>query len=122
MAGLRGCRAAGLSGARMSMSEPTRHGNRARLEARRLDGEPRRLAFAALQAAVDGVVITDRDGVVEWSNGAFSQITGYTLEEIRGRNLRLLKSGKQDSGFYERLWKTILAGCAWTGQMINRRK
>jgi len=81
-----------------------------------------RLQSAALEAAASVVVITDRDGRIEWVNPAFTGVTGYTLEEVRGQNPRILKSGKQDQAFYENLWNTILCGQVWRGEMINRRK
>ena len=49
-------------------------------------------------------------------------MTGYTRDEIVGRNPRILKSGSQDSSFYRGLWQTILAGNVWRGQMVNKRK
>ena len=57
-----------------------------------------------------------------WSNPAFSQMTGYTEDEIIGQNPRILKSGKYDAEFYHSLWDTILAGYVWHGELINRRK
>ncbi|HEV2323277.1 MAG TPA: PAS domain S-box protein [Terracidiphilus sp.] len=82
-----------------------------------------RLQSAAMEAAANGIVITDAQGRIEWSNPAFSSLTGYSFEEAVGRNPRaLLKSGKQGPAFYEELWATILAGNVWSGEMINRRK
>ena len=49
-------------------------------------------------------------------------MTGYSGEEVLGKNTRILKSGKQDSAFYASMWATLLAGQVWTGEMINRRK
>jgi len=82
-----------------------------------------RLQAAALHAAADAIVITDRAGVIEWVNPAFSQLTGYTAEEALGKNPRdLVKSGTQPPAFYRELWETILAGRTWHGEMVNRRK
>ncbi|MCR4339822.1 MAG: PAS domain S-box protein [Gemmatimonadaceae bacterium] len=81
------------------------------------------LQSAALNAAADAVVITDHAGAIEWVNPAFTQLTGYTAEEAVGKNSRdLVKSGKHDQAFYKDFWETILAGRAWHGEMINRRK
>jgi nitrogen fixation negative regulator NifL len=78
---------------------------------------------AALEAAANSVVITDRDGVIQWVNPAFTALTGYTHEEAIGKNPRdLVKSGRQDQAFYKNLWDTILAGRAWSGEIVNRRK
>jgi two-component system cell cycle sensor histidine kinase/response regulator CckA len=69
------------------------------------------------------VAITDRLGTIEWVNVAFTEITGYTLDEAIGRNPRdLVKSGVQDQAHYTRLWDTVLTGQVWRGEMINRRK
>jgi diguanylate cyclase (GGDEF)-like protein/PAS domain S-box-containing protein len=80
------------------------------------------LQVAALQAAANSIVITDNQGTILWTNQAFSQLTGYSAEEVLGKNLRLLKSGEQDAAFYAALWNTITAGNVWHGEVINRKK
>jgi PAS domain S-box-containing protein len=81
------------------------------------------LRGAALTAAANAIVITDRNGTIEWVNPAFTNLTGYAFAEAVGRNPRnLLKSGKQSHAFYRDLWATITAGLAWRGEMTNRRK
>ncbi|MFC1910396.1 PAS domain-containing protein [Chloroflexota bacterium] len=86
------------------------------------DAEKRRVQAAAMEAAANGIVITDNAGTIEWVNLAFSRFTGYTREEIIGKHTRILKSGKQDPAFYKTLWETITAGGVWRGELINRRK
>jgi PAS domain S-box-containing protein len=81
-----------------------------------------RLLAAALQAAANAIVITDASGQILWVNPAFTRLTGYTLDEARGHNPRMLKSGHHDQGFYARLWQTILSGEVFRGNMLNRRK
>ncbi len=81
-----------------------------------------RLQGAALDAAANGIAITDVNGNTVWVNPAFTRMTGYDMEEIRGKNLRVLKSGNHDKAFYTQLWRTILAGQVWQGEMTNRRK
>jgi PAS domain S-box-containing protein len=76
----------------------------------------------ALEAAANSIVITDRQGAIAWVNQAFTRMTGYTSDEVLGRNPRLLKSGEQDASYYEGLWRTILAGKVWHGELTNRRK
>jgi diguanylate cyclase (GGDEF)-like protein/PAS domain S-box-containing protein len=85
--------------------------------------ETLRLPNAAMTAAANAIVITDRDGSIVWANPAFSTLTDYTLAEAVGKNPRdLVKSGQQERAVYEEMWATILAGRIWHGQIMNRRK
>lgn len=77
----------------------------------------------ALDAAANAIVITDPDGYIEWANKAFTELSGYTLDEARGlRPGDVVQSGHQDDEFYQALWDTILSGKVWQGRVINRRK
>jgi PAS domain S-box-containing protein len=69
-----------------------------------------------------GIVVTNRDGIIEYVNSAFTNISGYVMEEILGKTPRILKSGKHSDSFYRKLWKTILSGKVWRGEIVNRRK
>ncbi|MCX6220844.1 MAG: ATP-binding protein [Bacteroidia bacterium] len=80
------------------------------------------LQSTALNAAANAILITHRDGHIEWVNPAFTKLTGYRLEEVTGAYPRSLKSGKHDAVFYKNLWDTILAGEIWQGEIINKRK
>ncbi len=80
------------------------------------------LQSAALNAAANVIVITDKSGDIVWANEAFTRHTGYTLEEALGHNPRMLKSGVQSKEFYEDLWTTVTAGEVWHGELKNRRK
>ncbi len=68
------------------------------------------------------VVITDRDGTIEYVNPKFTEVTGYTLEEAVGQTPRFLKSGRQSPEFYKELWDAIVAGEDWNGTFCNLRK
>ncbi|MBI5881957.1 MAG: PAS domain S-box protein [Elusimicrobia bacterium] len=85
----------------------------------------RKLA-AAIEGASEMVVVTDPEGAIEYANPAFCSVTGYSREEIVGeivgRNPRVLKSGRHDRAFYERMWSEVLAGRPWKGRVTNRRK
>ena len=81
-----------------------------------------RLLTTAIEAAANGVCITDREGVVQWVNPAFTAITGYTQHEMVGQTPRLLKAGVQPTSFYKQMWNTILAGRVWHGELSNRHK
>lgn len=76
----------------------------------------------AVEQTADGVVITGKDGVIEYVNPAFEEQTGYTRSEAIGQNPRILKSGVHGTEFYETLWGTILAGRTFRGEIINKRK
>ena len=80
-----------------------------------------RLATAVDQAA-EGIVITDAVGLILYVNPAFERTSGYPRSEVIGQNPRLLKSGKQEPAFYERMWSVLTQGRVWSGHLINRRK
>ena len=84
--------------------------------------EERHLQSTALSATANAVIITDRNGIIQFVNPAFAAISGYSAGEAIGQNPRLLKSGMQDRAFYNRLWDTILAGRVWQSEVVNRRK
>ncbi len=77
---------------------------------------------AILEAAGEGIVVTDVKGTIQYINPATSALTGYSLEEALGRTPSLWKSGVHPPEFYQTLWKTILAGRVWRGEVVNRRK
>jgi two-component system cell cycle sensor histidine kinase/response regulator CckA len=81
----------------------------------------RKLSRAVEQSA-DTVVITDRDGTIEYVNPAFEKLTGYRRDEACGRTPRLLKSGEQSPETYQEMWNTILSGNVFRGILVNRKK
>ncbi len=93
-------------------------------EIRSLRADRRRLSLleTAMDAAEEMVVITDSDGRIEHVNDSFVAKTGYSKEESIGQKTSLLKSGQQSRQFYRNLWKTILAGQVWEGEITNRRR
>jgi diguanylate cyclase (GGDEF)-like protein/PAS domain S-box-containing protein len=80
------------------------------------------LLSAALSATANGVFITNKIGHILWVNDAFTVVTGYGEKEVLGSTPRIFDSGKQNSAFYKKLWKTILRGEVWRNEMENRRK
>lgn len=80
------------------------------------------LQTAALEAAANAVLITDREGRIEWVNPAFTALTGWRKEEVFGKTPRILRSDVQAPYYYENLWRTIVAGDVWRGELLNRRK
>jgi PAS domain S-box-containing protein len=83
---------------------------------------PLHVQSAALEAAANGIVITDANGTIEWGNPAFTAMTGYSLDEAVGHTPRILKSAQHDPSFYADLWATVLDGRVWRSEMVNRRK
>jgi PAS domain S-box-containing protein len=81
-----------------------------------------KLQTAALDAAANAIIITDRQGIITWINPAFTRLTGYSFQEAVGQSTRLLKSNQHDPSYYQTMWATILAGRVWEGETINRRK
>jgi PAS domain S-box-containing protein len=76
----------------------------------------------AVENAGHAVFITDRDGTIEYVNPKFEARSGYTRAEAVGQTPRIIKSGKQDEEFYDRMWQTILSGEQWNANLINQRK
>jgi PAS domain S-box-containing protein len=77
----------------------------------------------ALNAAANAIVITRADGVIEWINQAFTELSGYGIQESIGKNMReLVGSGKQDDAFYEHLEATLKAGKVWKGEFVDQHK
>ena len=90
-------------------------------ERRQAEAHVRKLASAMEQSA-DLVLITDRNGIVEYVNRAFEEATGYSRREILGATPALLKSGRQGASFYQAMWKTITSGNVFSEILVNRRK
>jgi diguanylate cyclase (GGDEF)-like protein/PAS domain S-box-containing protein len=80
------------------------------------------LAACVFENTLDGVLITDADGIILSVNPAFTEITGYTAEEAVGQNPRILQSNRHDRAFYTSMWKQIMTEGRWNGEIWNRRK
>ncbi len=76
----------------------------------------------AVEHSANTIVITDKNGIIEYVNSKFISITGYSKEEVLGKNPGILKSGEHDNDFYKKLWETINSGKEWHGEFLNRRK
>lgn len=76
----------------------------------------------AVEQTADAVMITDREGTIEYVNPAFTKVTGFPAEEALGKTPRILKSGHHGDAFYRALWDRILSGQVHHGTTINRRK
>lgn len=85
------------------------------------EDELQQLSLAVEQSPVS-VVITDRQGNISYVNPKFTECTGYNLNEVVGKNPRILKSGLFAPGLYQGLWATITAGKTWHGEFCNKKK
>ncbi|MBJ6750252.1 PAS domain S-box protein [Geomonas sp. Red421] len=90
-------------------------------ERRLADEQLLKLSQAVMQSPV-AIMITDIRGDIEFVNPRFTEVTGYTSEEIVGQNPRILKGGKTSPELYQGMWDTITAGRVWTGELYNRHK
>ncbi|MBU2492081.1 MAG: PAS domain S-box protein [Bacteroidetes bacterium] len=68
------------------------------------------------------LIITDIKGNIEYVNPKFTEVTGYTFEEIYNKNMRVMKSGYHDELTYKILWETISNGNMWKGDLLNKKK
>ncbi len=77
---------------------------------------------ASVEHSPASIVITDRNGSIEYANPKFCEVTGYSFEEVIGEKPSILKSGETPPEEYEELWKTITAGKEWRGELHNKKK
>ncbi len=77
---------------------------------------------SAMEKVADSIFITDANGVIEYINAAFENITGFSRTEVIGNTPRVIKSGKHDVQFYQQVWNTLLKGEVYRNVFINRRK
>ena len=80
------------------------------------------IASAVFEGTVEGVVITNPEGMVLSLNQSFTQLTGYTNIDLRGKSLRVLRSGKHDDSFYQQLWQQLRQEGSWRREIWNRCK
>jgi PAS domain S-box-containing protein len=84
--------------------------------------ESLRIVYRAMEQSPVSVMITDASGRIEYVNPALTKVTGYRVEELLGRNPRILKSGHHPPEFYRDMWDTLITGQVWSGEIQNRRK
>ncbi len=81
-----------------------------------------RIRTTAMEAAANGILITDPQGNIQWANPALTQISGYEAYDLIGHSTHIFRSGQHDVTYYRQLWDTILSGQVWRGEITNRRK
>lgn len=92
------------------------------ITARRLSEEKLRLAATVYNYSNEAMMITDVANCIVATNPAFTALTGYSPEEVLGRNPRMLGSGRHDAAFYRQLWQTLASENHWEGDVWNRKK
>jgi diguanylate cyclase (GGDEF)-like protein/PAS domain S-box-containing protein len=80
------------------------------------------LAAAVFDSSLDSIFITDSQGTILKVNAAAMRVTGYTADEMLGRNPRIFQSGRHDRTFYAELWRSVMQTGRWQGEIWNRRK
>ena len=90
-------------------------------ERKRVEEQLRKLS-RAIEQSPSVVMITDAQGNIEYVNPRFTGLTGYSADEVMGKNPRILKSGKTSQEEYRRLWETIANGGDWHGELHNKKK
>ena len=91
------------------------------IERRKAEEQLRKLSLAVEQSPVS-IVIADLEGNIEYANPKASSTTGYSFNELIGKNPRVLKSGETPDGEYQKLWEDITSGQVWHGIFHNKRK
>jgi len=90
-------------------------------DAKKIENELK-MAASVMHSALEGVIITDQDNQIQAINPAFTLITGYTQEDVIGKNPNLLSSGQHDAEFYKEMWQSIHDDGFWQGEVWDRRK
>ncbi len=90
-------------------------------EKRRAD-EQLTLLSTAIEQSSTAVMITDREGNIEYVNSSFAENSGYSIEQLIGQSPNILKSGEHSPEFYSNLWSTVLSGEIWRGELVNRHR
>jgi PAS domain S-box-containing protein len=81
-----------------------------------------RINATVFDSSAEAIIITDLNANIISVNAAFSHITGYSPEEVLGKNPRILSSGQQSRDFYKELWEVLLRDNFWQGELLNRHK
>ena len=85
------------------------------------DSQLELLSWAIDQSPIT-IVITDKNGTIEYVNPKFTEVTGYSADEVLGKSSHILSSGYHNKTFYEELWSSILVGKEWQGEFYNKKK
>jgi PAS domain S-box-containing protein len=92
------------------------------ISGRRRSEEAQKRLATAIEQSIESVMITDRNGKIQYINPAFERISGYRKEEVIGRDTRFLKSDRLDSSFYKDQLTAIRSGKPWKGRLLSQKK
>ena len=92
------------------------------MQERKKHEEQLKMAFSVFKNTIEGIVITNSQGVIERINPAFTAITGYDESTARGNKMSFLKSNHHSQGFYQSMWRKLTTRGSWKGEIWNRRK
>jgi diguanylate cyclase (GGDEF)-like protein/PAS domain S-box-containing protein len=81
-----------------------------------------RLSSLVLENSSEGMLVTDENNLIIAVNPAFSSITGYSFDEVQGKNPKILSSGRQDKAFYQAMWQELNTTGHWQGEIWDKRK
>ncbi len=84
--------------------------------------EQLKMIEAVFNTSNEAIMVANADGLIKTINPAFSRITGYSLDDVKGQNPSILSSGRHDAHFYDDMWQEILRQGSWSGEIWNRRK
>ncbi|HEP8753190.1 TPA: EAL domain-containing protein [Pseudomonas aeruginosa] len=108
---------------RDALGKPLHYTGEARdITLQRLKEDHLRQAAAVFDSTREGVLVTDAQAVIVHVNPSFERITGYRSEDVLGKTPAILRSGRQDQAFYQRLWLALREQDVWSGEIWNRRK
>ncbi|GIU25607.1 EAL domain-containing protein [Shewanella sp. MBTL60-007] len=79
-------------------------------------------ASAVFRHSAEGIIVTDANNRIELVNPAFTKITGYSLEDVKGKTPNILSSDHHPQDFYQKLWQTLSSKSSWEGEIWNKRK
>ncbi len=107
-----------------SLLEAIRRAAKNVFQKREIDKKNRALQLAAMvfDGSIEGILITGRDNQIISVNRAFSEITGYSADEVQGQNPRMFASGRHDHAFFREMWRALHETGHWQGEVWNRRK
>ncbi len=84
--------------------------------------EKLKLAASIYECSSEAMLVTDSENLIIGVNPAFTQITGYTLDEVLGKNPKIFSSGKHNKDFYQAMWDSIIKNHFWQGEMCDKKK